>query len=150
MTKSKRLEPVARIAENRERRAAAELAASRQRLEEQAARLRELISYRDDYSRRFQEAGRQGFDAARMADYRRILAQLAEAIAWQEQRLATLRRDCEQLQRRWADTHTRTAALDKAIDRMRGEERREADRREQGELDETAQRNRHNGPGSED
>ena len=57
MTKSKRLEPVARIAENRERRAATELAKARQRLEEQEARLRELTSYRDDYSRRFQEAG---------------------------------------------------------------------------------------------
>lgn len=140
MTKSKRLEPVARIAESRERRAAIELAQFRLRVEEQEVRLKELHAYRDDYARRFERAGREGFDAGRMADYRRILVQLGEAISWQEQRLAALRRDCEQLQRRWADSHTRTAALDKAIERLRGDERRAADRREQGEDDERAQR----------
>jgi flagellar FliJ protein len=139
MTKSKRLEPVARIAESREQRAAAELARIRQRLEEQEARLKELLAYRDDYARRFEQAGRNGIDAGRMADYRRILIQLGEAIAFQEQRLTALRRDCEQLRRRWSDTHTRTAALDKAIERFRGEERRADDRREQGESDERAQ-----------
>lgn len=140
MTKSKRLEPVARVADSRERRAAAEFARFRQRLDEQEARLQELIGYRDDYARRFEQDGRKGLDAARMADYRRILIQLGEAIAWQEQRLVALRRDCELLRRRWSDSHTRTAALDKAIERLRGEERRHAERREQGESDERAQR----------
>ncbi|MCK7583248.1 MAG: flagellar export protein FliJ [Chromatiales bacterium] len=136
MTKSKRLEPVARVAESRERRAAVELAKFRQRLEEQEARHRELLAFRDDYAHRFEQAGRDGFDAGCMANYRRILIQLGEAIAFQEQRLTALRRDCEQLRRRWTDTRTRTASLDKAIERFRGEERRDADRREQGESDE--------------
>lgn len=140
MTKSKRLEPVARVAEGRERRAAIELAKFQERLAEQEARYQELLAYRDDYARRFEKAGRDGFDAARMANYRRILIQLGEAIAFQEQRLTTLRRDGELLRRRWTDTHTRTAALDKAIERFRGDERRDADRREQGESDERAQR----------
>jgi len=140
MTKSDRLKPVSRVAESRERKAAVEMADFRRFLDAQRARLEELQCYRSDYVRQFEHAGRQGLDAGRMLDYRRILAQLSEAIAWQERRLAVLRQDYEQIRRRWTDSRTRTAALEKVMERYRDEERRQTDRREQGELDERAQR----------
>ena len=140
MTKSKRLEPVSRVAENRERQAAIEMAEFRRFLDAQQARLDELNRYRADYAGQFESAGRQGLDAARAGDYRRILAQLGEAIAWQERRLAALRQDYERIRRHWTDSHTRSAALEKVMERYRAEERRDADRREQGVLDELAQR----------
>ena len=143
MTKSKRLEPVSRVAENRERQAAIEMAEFRRFLDTQQTRLDDLNRYRADYARQFESAGRQGLDAARAGDYRRILAQLGEAIAWQERRLAGLRQDYEQIRRRWTDSHTRSAALEKVMARYRAEERRDADRREQGVLDECGQRSGH-------
>jgi len=139
MTKSKRMQPVARVAEQRERKAAVEMAEFRRFLDAQQTRLDELNNYRNDYARTFEQAGRGGMDAARMADYRRILARLNDAIAYQEQRLVSLHNDYEQVRRRWTDTRTRAAALDKVMERYREEERREGDRREQGESDERAQ-----------
>lgn len=139
MTKSKRMEPVARVAEQRERKAAVEMAEFRRFLEGQQAKLDDLNNYRAEYARTFEQAGRGGMDAARMADYRRILARLSDAIIYQEQRLASLQGEYEQVRRRWTDTRTRTAALDKVMERYREEERRDGDRREQGESDERAQ-----------
>jgi flagellar FliJ protein len=139
MTKSKRLEPVSRIAENRERRAAVEMAEFKRFLDAQQAKLDELQRYRGDYARQFEQAGRQGLDAARMADFRRILNHLAEAIAWQERRLVSLRQDFEQIRKRWTDTRTRTAALAKVVERYQAEERREAEQREQRDLDDRSQ-----------
>lgn len=143
MTKSKRLGPVSRIAENRERRAAVEMAEFKRFLDAQQAKLDELQRYRADYARQFEQAGRQGLDASRLADFRRILNHLAEAIAWQERRLVSLRQDFEQIRKRWTDTRTRTAALAKVVERYQAEERREVEQREQREADERAQR----GPG---
>jgi flagellar protein FliJ len=140
MTKSKRMEPVTRVADQRERQAAVEMAEFRRFLDAQQTKLDELNTYRSDYARTFEQAGRGGMDAARMADYRRILARLNDAIAYQEKRLASLHHDYEQVRRRWTDTRTRAAALDKVMERYREEERREGDRREQGESDERAQR----------
>lgn len=142
MTKSKRLEPVNRIAENRERRAAVEMAEFRRFLEAQQAKLDELQRYRADYTRQFEDAGRRGLDAARLADFRRILHHLAEAITWQERRLVSLRQDFEQIRKRWTDTRTRTAALAKVMERYQTEERREAEQREQREIDDYALRDR--------
>lgn len=139
MTKSRRMQPVAQVAEQRERQAAVEMAEFRRFLDAQQAKLDELNAYRADYARHFEQAGRGGMDAARMGDYRRILARLNDAIAYQEKRLASLHLDYEQVRRRWTDTRTRAAALDKVMERYREEERREEDRREQGELDERSQ-----------
>lgn len=139
MTKSKRMEPVTRVADQRERQAAVEMAEFRRFLDAQQAKLDELNTYRNDYARHFEQAGRGGMDAARMADYRRILARLNDAIAYQEKRLISLHSDYEQVRRRWTDTRTRAAALDKVMERYRSDERREEDRREQGELDERSQ-----------
>lgn len=136
MTRSKRLKPVTRVAEQRERRAAVEMAEFRRFLDEQQARLQELVNYREEYTRRFEAAGRAGLDATRATDYRRILTRLGEAVAYQEQRVTGLRQEFEQIHRRWTDTRTRSAALDKVMERYRREERRDADRREQGEFDE--------------
>lgn len=140
MTKSKRLQPVTQIAENRERQAAVEMAEFRRFLDSQEVRLEELRTYRHDYARQFEEAGRNGLNVARAADFRRILTQLGEAIAWQERRLQSLRQDYEQIRRRWTDSRARAAALAKVVERYRAEERRESERREQGELDERSQR----------
>jgi len=144
MTKSKRMQPIVRVADQREHKAAIEMAEFRRFLDAQQARLDELNNYRNDYARHFEEAGRGGMDAARMANYRRILARLNDAIVYQEQRLTGLHNEYEQVRRRWTDTRTRAASLDKVMERYRKEERRAGDRREQGESDERAQRT---GPG---
>jgi flagellar FliJ protein len=140
MTRSERLIPVSRIAENREKKAAAEMVEFRRLVDAQQAKLDELHGYRNDYAKRLNDAGRKGMDAQRLIDYQRILAKLGDAISWQEKRLTALKQDYEVIRRRWTDSHSRTAALEKAMARFHAEERRAIERKEQWEMDEQAQR----------
>jgi flagellar FliJ protein len=139
MTRSERLIPVSRIAENREKKAATEMVEFKRLVDAQQAKLDELHGYRNDYAKRLNDAGRLGMDAQRLVDYQRILAKLGDAITWQEKRLNSLKQDYEVIRRRWTDSHSRTAALQKAMQRFHAEERRAVERREQWEMDEQAQ-----------
>ena len=66
MTRSKRMTPVVKVAENREQAAARVLGEARQRLEQQQRKLDELITYRDQYSQEFQQRSGQGMGVARI------------------------------------------------------------------------------------
>ena len=139
MTRSQRLVPVSRIAESREKKAATEMVEFKRLVDAQQAKLDELHGYRNDYAKRLNDAGRQGMDAQRLLDYQRILTKLGDAIAWQDKRLTALKQDYEVIRRRWSDSHSRAAALEKAMQRFRAEERRAVERREQWEMDEQVQ-----------
>ncbi len=141
------MQPIARLAGERERNAARELAASRRELEAHRGRFQELCGYRDEYARRLHEAGVQGIDAAQLRDYRSFLARLHEAIAEQERLVLAAQRDWEACMARWQGTRTRTKALDKVVERLQHDEDRRERRREQGESDEHAQRRRSDSKG---
>ncbi len=136
------MQPIARLAAERERNAARELAASRRELEAHRDRFRELCGYRDEYARRFREAGVRGIDAVQLRDYRSFLVRLHEAIAEQERLVMAAQRDWETYTARWQGTRIRTKALDKVVERLQHDEDRRERRREQGESDEHAQRRR--------
>ncbi len=140
MTGSKRLRPIARLAADRERQAARELAATLRELDARLQRLHELGAYREEYAQRFQAASARGLDAGRLRDFRSFLARLDEAIVQQEQLVAAARREWEDCTVRWQGTRSRTRMLDKVMERLRREEERVARRREQSESDEHAQR----------
>jgi flagellar FliJ protein len=142
MTRSERMKPVSRIAESRERDAAQAMAATREKLAQEEARHQELTGYRDDYAKRFEDAGRQGLAADKIADYRRMINQLNEALTWQGRRVDAARADYERDREAWLKTRQRVDVLDKATERFRNEERRESDRREQKETDERANHGR--------
>ncbi len=143
MTRSKRIEPVVKLAENRENDAARALGESMQQLERQEQRLLELTSYRDEYARRFESHAGGGMEPARLRDFRAFLAQLNQAIDQQRAVVEKARRDSEQQRRLWLGEHTRAKALDKVVERYRREEHHEAERREQKLLDEFAGRSGH-------
>ena len=134
------MQPIARLAAERERNAARELVASRHELEAHRGRLRELCGYRDEYGRRLHEVGVQGIDAAQLRDYHSFLTRLNEAIAEQERLVLAAQRGWEACTARWQGTRTRTKALDKVVERLQHDENRRERRREQGESDEHAQR----------
>jgi flagellar FliJ protein len=136
------MQPIARLAAERERNAARELAASRRELEAHRGRLRELCGYRDEYARRLRETGVRGIDAVQLCDYRSFLVRLHEAIAEQERLVMAAQRDWEAYTTHWQGTRIRTKALDKVVERLQHDEDRRERRREQGESDEHAQRRR--------
>ncbi len=136
------MQPIARLAAERERNAARELGASRRELEAHRGRFRELCGYRDEYARRLREAGVRGIDAVQLRDYRSFLTRLHEAIAEQERLVMAAQRDWEAYTARWRGTRIRTKALDKVVERLQHDEDRRERCREQGESDEHAQRRR--------
>lgn len=139
MTKSERLKPVARVAESKERDAAKALGDRQRALSEREAALSELLSYRDEYRRRFQQAGSEGLNGSRLQDYRSFLNRLDGAILQQRELIETARRAYEQQKRVWHEKWNRTKVLDKVVDRYREQEARLETRREQSEHDERAQ-----------
>lgn len=145
MTKSKRMNPVVKVAEHREKDAARLFGQSQQRLEQQRARLSELVGYRDEYHLRFQHTCSQGVDVKQLQEYRLFLVRLNDAIAQQQKVIVQAEREMERCRAGWLRTRTRSQALDKVRARYQDAERQEAERREQAELDErstqTANRN---------
>jgi len=140
MTRSKRMQPVQRVAQNREQNAVQKLGQSQQNLDAQQARLEELRAYRDQYARDFERSGGSGLDATRIQDYRVFLNRLGEAIRQQETLLEQCCSQHEQTRQQWVETRTHSQAIDKVVHRYRRDERRQLERKEQQEQDERALR----------
>jgi len=137
--RSKRLEPIARIAGERERRAARTLADDRRRLRELEERCAELERYRDEYAERG-AAPSEGSSGAELKNYQRFMDRLDRAIAEARARLERARERCERRRRDWVATRAHAHAIENVISRHRHRERRDDERREQQQLDEHAER----------
>ncbi len=140
MIRSKRMQPVQRVAQNREQSAVQEFGQSRQNLDAQRTRLEELCAYRDQYARDFELSSGTGLDAIRIQDYRVFLNRLSEAIRQQEALIEQCSCQHEQTRQQWVETRIHSQAIDKVVERYRREEHRQQDLREQKEQDERAQR----------
>jgi flagellar FliJ protein len=143
MNRAQRLQPVRRVALSREQEAARELDRARRLLDEQQARLAELNAYRDEYAAGFLAAGSRGMGVAALRGYQAFLGQLDAAIAQQSTLVEQADALFRQRRQAWSAHHSKTRALDKALERAHDEERRAADRREQKDLDERSLRRHH-------
>jgi len=140
MKRSKRMQPIVELADNREREAARQVGAARHELGEREQRLQELIDYRDEYAQRFDQAGAVGLDTATLLSYRQFLSQLHEAIEYQRKVVADGERLVEQRIEEWKQVRTRLEALGKVVERLHREEADAVERQEQKETDEFGQR----------
>jgi flagellar FliJ protein len=136
VSRSKRLMPLAQIADRKQQDAARVFRQSRDELEGFEARLGELRGYREEYLGRFHRAGNGGLGAGQMKGYLVFLAKLDEAIRQLEALLAASRQQCETRRGEWVASRARFKALDEVIARYRSAERREMLRREQRNADE--------------
>jgi len=134
------MQPVQRVAHGREQEAMHKLGQSQQFLDSQLARLEELRSYREQYSRDFTATGEGGLDATRLREFRAFLGRLGEAIRQQEALIDRYRAQHEQNRQHWLESRSHSQAIDKVVDRYRDQERHQQERREQREQDERSQR----------
>ena len=140
MKKSRRLEPVVKVAENREQQATRALGEAQKKLVAAEQRLRELKQFRDEYHSRFNTAGAAGMTALLMEDYRKFLHKLSLAINQQLKVIAQAAGTVEEKRRLWHLSRSKTQMLESVVSRYQAQEQRQADRREQGEQDERYQR----------
>lgn len=138
MKRSKRLQPVAKLADTRERDAARLLGRAQQQLKEQEERLQELMQYRAQYNQRFYETGMEGAAAQRLTDYHAFLRRLNDGIRHQTQRVQLARNEAERRKRAWIEARQRVDAMHKAIGRHVVREQYQDGKREQNETDEQA------------
>lgn len=135
MKKSERIEPIKKIAADHEQDAVQDLGQSRQALNEHETKLEQLIQYRAEYARLFQEHGSRGMDGSQLQAYQGFLAQLDVAIRAQQGMIQQVKLECEDKRHVWQQRHTRTEALGKTIDRFRTAESKQQDKQEQKEAD---------------
>jgi flagellar FliJ protein len=148
MTKSDRVKPIIKVAENRERAAARALSDAQRIVQERQARLQDLIRYREEYRADMTARGRAGVSAQSLRGMLGFLGKLDQAVEQQDQAVKAAERELDEKRRQWLEKHFRAKALDHVRDRYLTDERRAANRKEQKESDERALRNGHrNGNG---
>jgi flagellar FliJ protein len=140
MKPSQRIQPALDLAQEHLRTAALKLADVQTRYAQKMQKLRELESYRDEYSQGLLRKGRDGMHVVQMQDYNRFLDRLNQAIRQQRQHIEGMRSEMEQCAQQWRQEQVRVNALDKVVERKVQAERCEVDRQEQRECNEHAQR----------
>jgi flagellar FliJ protein len=140
MKKSKRLEPVVKVAENREQQATRALGEAQKRLAAAEQRLRELKQYREEYHARFKANGAAGMGAMFLEDYQKFLHKLSLAIQQQVAVIAQAAAAVEEKKRLWHVSRSKTQMIESVVARYQAQEQRQADRKEQGEQDQRSQR----------
>jgi flagellar protein FliJ len=135
MRNSQRMQPVAKIAQSRERDAARRMGKDMQMLEQQQQQLDQLITYRDQYLQSYQNAGKAGITATQMREYQLFISRLNDAIVQQRQQLIACRQTSEKSSSSWRDSRTHSKKIDKIVEQRRHNEEREKRGREQSEQD---------------
>lgn len=142
MTRSKRMQPVAKVAASKEQDAARQLGECQHEVDARKARLVELIAYQAEYAQRFESSGGGGLDMARMQDYRVFLARLNDAITQQRRLVEAAEADYAKKRNHWLGTRQQAQAIDKVVDRFKRDEVRAEGRRDQAETDERSTQTR--------
>lgn len=140
MKRSKRLEPVHRLARARAAEHARAYAVRREQLDQERERMAQLRGFRREYEQKLAVSAGRGIDAYRLRDYNAFLARIDAAIGHQQQSLARLEAEVAGLQRTWLDQWGNARALEQLVARCRRAERQAEAIRDQRRDDELAQR----------
>lgn len=133
-----------RVSASREQELARRLSQAMSLWQSQQARLEELKNHQAEYENTLRSESARGVDAGRLRQYQQFLDRLAEAVAFQQRRVADAQRACEETRAVWMAARQRLQVLDKVAQRYARAERQAEERREQREADERS-RNGRNG-----
>jgi len=136
VSRKQRIETVKRIMDERRQDASRALAHRRRLLDEARQRMAELVGYRDEYASKMAESA-SGF-GVQLQDSWRFMARLNSAIDEHRTRIEQHSLAVEQSLRRWCETQSDVAVIEKVIERLGTMERRVQERGEQRLLDESA------------
>src|SRR5215831_14237156 len=143
MTRSERMKPVQELVGAAERQEAKQLADSEEKLAACERKLDELKQYEEDYRKGFNARATAGMGGRGLRDYQLFLSRLAEAIRQQTKIVATARSERDARQEGWREAARSRKAIGHVVENWQAEERRHAERREQRDSDERAQRRVH-------
>jgi flagellar FliJ protein len=139
MMKSKRFEPIREIASTSADDLSRAMAEAARKVADIERQIQQLQSYRDDYLRKSGQ-GTAAVDAVKLQNYRSFLDRLGDALRQQMKSLELARVEYEKRRSAWSAKRIEAESLGRAVERFRKEEQHAADRREQREVDDSAQR----------
>lgn len=140
MKKSKRLDTVRTVSAQREKTAAEQVGQARKQLSQAEQQLSSLASYRSDYRQNLVNLGSEGVSAMLFRDYHKFLSRLDVAIDQQNQRLDKAGQQLTNALDEWAKANGKLKAMDSLITRVKLEEEKIEDKREQRILDDRPRR----------
>ncbi len=123
-----------------EREAARQLGQMQGQLQQAQRKLAELERYRFDYQQQWITNGQQGVSGQWLINYQRFLSQLEGAVEQQNRSVAFHENNVGKAREIWQEKYARLEGLRKLVERYREEARLAADKYEQKQLDEFAQR----------
>lgn len=138
--RAERLAPVVDMALKAEREAARQLGQMQGQLQQAQRKLAELERYRFDYQQQWITNGQQGVSGQWLINYQRFLSQLEGAVEQQNRSVAFHENNVGKAREIWQEKYARLEGLRKLVERYREEARLAADKYEQKQLDEFAQR----------
>ena len=136
----KRLLPVVQMAEETERDAAAKLAKTQHQLMHAQSKLQGLEQYRGDYQDQWQKQGQMGVSGEWLMNYQRFLSQLETAIEQQRNSIKWHQQNVDKARDLWQTAYTRLEGLRKLVQRYQQQAQQLANKIEQKDMDEIAQR----------
>lgn len=138
--KSKRFQPLARIAGNKEYLSAKQLAQSQIALNEQVNKLKELNLYKEEYIMSFKKQGELGMDGAQLQTYQKFIQNIDGAIVQQQNIIKNAKINCEKQKNNWKTDHTKTRVINNVIKQYQNKEQKTILQQEQNEHDECSSR----------
>lgn len=138
--RSRRMQPVARHAEQKEQDAVRLFVAAQQALTEAQQQLQQLLTYRDEYAAGNTAAAESGQRMQQVRNFQTFIDNLGKAIEQAHLNIESKKQVCERYRQAWLKTRSRSQALNLVVEKYQLEERREQERQEQKEQDEHAQR----------
>jgi len=136
MTRSERMGPIKRLADDKERDAGSALARAKRGLEDHERQLAQLRQYRAEYAARVSTGAAP--DGVRLQNYHAFLARLGDAIAQQERAVTEAMAQVERATESWRESRIEAVSIGRAVDKLAVAERRAIDQRQQRETDERA------------
>jgi len=139
MMKSKRFEPIQEIASTSAKDLSRAMGEAGRKVADIERQLQQVQSYRDEYVRNSTQSA-AAMDAVKLQNYRSFLDRLGEALRQHLKSLGSARAEYETRRAAWSAKRIEAESLGRVVDRFRKEEQHVADRREQREGDDAAQR----------
>ncbi|MFV1983939.1 MAG: flagellar export protein FliJ [Thiohalomonadales bacterium] len=136
MKKSKRFQPIARIAANNEMASAKKLGLANNNLTIQKNKLTDLIQYREEYIKSFKQQGQKGMDGSQLHTYQKFLENIDNALVQQRSLITAAESACELQKKFWRTQHTKTKIMGNVINNHIKDEQQQLNKQEQKENDE--------------
>jgi flagellar FliJ protein len=131
-----KLDKVALLARSKESAAASQLHREKQALQTSSSRLEQLETFKNEYETRLASLARSGMDARQLADYRRFLAGINDAIRIQGEEVDRGQERVETSREAFVDRSLRRGNVDELIGRSRAALAADQARKEQRVADE--------------